>query len=521
MRRIVLLALACILVFSSCNALPPDTEGEAISVSATESREPETSVPESETAESFETTVPETVETLSPETEPPETEPEETGLEEVMPLLPAHLILEVSERLAEVSTSYTRKTKTVTEIRQDGESARSEILSELLVNNGNAAFRRTSDSGEEEFFLIDGFLCYGGKYGNYRFGGYDIQSFSELAGNYFSLGAFEDGTVEANSECITLKFTKLTEQGFSEISEMLGLTEDYEMNITKAEFIFVADVSAHMKEKKLTLEATVKQDGEEILSFSLSSHTEQSGINEPNDLALPAMTSYVLIPDISAIALYEAALADVSSFFGRYQAFELNESDEINIGGAVERRITENTNYAYAKKIGATFERIFDNGSGKTRVLTHFNRRRAFSQINGGSIFVDSTFNAKNLELTLTAPFDRSMLPFAAFARIEEYTPVRLAFAINQEGKIMLAREALLASGIYAETVSVTSCDDAKAYLSFDSSGNVTSIGFSFSARITADGKTYTVSRNRSLKVTKRGSAQVKVIYIDVDEEEE
>ena len=63
MRRIVLLALACMLIFSSCNALPPDTEGEAISVSATESREPETSVPESETAESFDTTVPETVET--------------------------------------------------------------------------------------------------------------------------------------------------------------------------------------------------------------------------------------------------------------------------------------------------------------------------------------------------------------------------------------------------------------------------------------------------------------------------
>jgi hypothetical protein len=85
----------------------------------------------------------------------------------------------------------------------------------------------------------------------------------------------------------------------------------------------------------------------------------------------------------------------------------------------------------------------------------------------------------------------------------------------------MLAREALLAAGIYADVISVTSCDDAKAYLSFDSSGNVASVGFSFSARITADGKTYTVSRNRSLKVTKRGSAQVKVIYIDVDEEEE
>ena len=34
-------------------------------------------------------------------------------------------------------------------------------------------------------------------------------------------------------------------------------------------------------------------------------------------------------------------------------------------------------------------------------------------------------------------------------------------------------------------------------------------------------GKTYTVSRTRDLEVTKRGSAQVKVIYIVVDEEEE
>ena len=519
MKRLIPLVLACSLLLSACAVETPPYEGEVISASITELPEPETTL-------APETTPPETEVTEPPETEPIETEPEytepeETSLVDVMASLPAQTIFEVSERFSEVYTSCTRKTQTVTEIVQGGVNSRHEIFSELLTSDGNASFRRTSDGESEEYFLIDGFLCYGGKFGNYRFGGYDIASFSKIAGNYFPMTAFEDGTVEVDSENITLKFDKITTEGIGEIAKMLGLTEKYALKITKAEFLYVTDTAAHMREKVLSLEADVERGGNHVLSFRLTSRTEQSGINEKNSLTLPAMTSYVLIPDSAALTLYEAALADVDSFFGRYQAFELQENDDIRIGGTAERHLSEKIDYAYAKKIGATFERVFDTGSGKTRVLTHFNRRRAFSQINSGSIFVDTTFNAKNLESTLTAPFDRSMLPFWAFARIEEYTAERLSFSINQEGKIMLAREALLAAGIYADVISVTSCDDAKAYLSFDSNGNVASIGFSFSARVTADGKTYTVSRNRSLKVTKRGSAQVKVIFIDVDEEEE
>jgi hypothetical protein len=439
-----------------------------------------------------------------------------------MPLLPARLILEVSERLSEVYRSYTRRSETVTEISRDGEVSRSEFFSELLTNDGNAAFRRTSEDGDEEFFLIDGFLCYGGKYGNYRFGGYNASSFSELAGNYFSLGAFDGGVVEADGESITLRFNEINERGLAEIADMLGLPEDYEIIVTRAEFLFVTDTAAHMKEKALTLEASVKQDGEEILSFSLQSRTEQSGTDEQNDLALPALTSYVLIPDTNALALYESALADISSFFASNRAFEMTESDEIAIGGSQELRLTKKVDYAYAQKIGASVERTFTNGkSHMTRVLTHFNHRCGFSQINGGNIFVDSTINAQNLEKTLTEPFSRALLPFSAFGRLEYAANGGLSITLSTEGKFALVREALLEAGIYAESISITSTDKAIAHITLDSDGKVTSIGFSISVQITADGKPYTVSRTRTLDVTKRGSAQVKVIYIDVEEEEE
>ena len=519
MKRIVLIALACLLLLSSCAVEVPPDEGEVISAAVTEYIEPETTAPPPETTAADETTAPETEETLPLETEP---EPEETRLEDVMHLLPARHILETSERLAEVYNSYTRRSVTVTEIVKDGDRTRSEISSELLINSGNASFRRTSESGNEEYFLIDGFLCYGGKFGNYRFGGYDIASFSELAGNYFSIDAFDGGTVLSQDGAITLKFDTLTEKGRAEITEMLTLPEGYEVVITNAEFVFVTDLAANMKEKVLSLSATLRFDGEEALSFTLTSRTEQTGINEENDIVLPAMTSYVLVADASALALYESALGDLYGFFGNYQAFELSETDEMLISGAVNQRYSEKIDYAYAKKIGASVERTFTIGTSKsTRVLTHFNHRRGFSQINGGSIFVDSTINAQNLEKTLTEPLGSALLPFSTFGRIEIAADGSLVVTLGTEGKIALAREILLAAGISASSVSVTSCDEAKLTVSFDSEDKVTSIVYSLSAHVTADGKSYTLTRTHTLKITKRGSAQVKVIYIDVDEEEE
>ncbi len=517
MKRLILLALACSLLLSACapEAQPP--EGEVISASVTEYPEPETTEPVTETTASPETTVFETEETTIPETEP-----EETQLEDVMHHLPAHHILETSEKLSEAYNSYTRRSVTVTEIVKDGSLTRSEMSSELLINNGNASFKRTADSGNEEYFLIDGFLCYGGKFGNYRFGGYDISSFSELAGNYFSIDAFDGGVVEPQDGAIKLKFDTLTEKGRAEIIKMLALPEGYEVEVTQAEFIFLTDTAANMKEKELTLAASLRFDGVEVLSFTLTSRTEQTGINEENRLVLPAMTSYVLVADANSLALYESARNDLSSFIGNYQAFEFSETDEMSISGAVNHRFSEKIDYAYAKKIGASIERSFTKGtSGATRVLTHFNHRRGFSQINSGSIFVDSTLNARNLEKTLTEPLLSAILPFDAFGRIEVAADGSLVITLGTEGKIALAREILLAAGISASSLSVTSCDVAKLSVSFDAEGRVASVGYSLSAHVTADGKSYTLTRTHTLKITKRGSAQVKVIYIDVDEEEE
>lgn len=501
-RAAAAVALALLLPFAACAPELPDG-GDAVSASATEYIEPETTLAETEAAA------------------PPETEPEGTKLEEIMPLLPPRLILEVSERLSEVYRSYTRKTETLTETVRGGEVARSQIYSELLTSDGNAAFRRTADGGNEEYFLIDGFLCYGGSLGNYRYGGYDISSFSELAGNYFSLEAFDGGAVETDGSFIALKFDKLTETGIAEITEMLALPEGYSLTVTKAEYLFVTDTAAHMKEKKLTLEATVTGGGEE-LSFTLTSHTEQTGINEENDLALPPLTSYTLISDPEVPAIYEAVLADIGSFFADNRAFELIGNDEITVGGALDLHLTEKTEYAYAEKIGASVDRMFTTGNSSLKhVLTHFNHRRGFSQINGGNIFVDSTLNAQNLEATLTEPFRLAQFPFSAFSRIDLADGGRLVITLNNDGKLALAREILLTAGIYAQSLSITSCKDATAYFTLSPDGKVTSLGYSFSAIVTADGKTYTLSRTHTLEVTKRGSANVKVIFIEVDEEEE
>ena len=508
MRRITaILAFALVLPILSCTVEPPLEEGEVISAAVTEYQNPETTAPETEET--------------APETSP-ETTHEETRLEEIMATLPAPILLELSENLSEVYRSYTRRTVTVTEIDHDGEITRSEISSEILMSGGNASFKRTSDSGDEEYFLIDGFLCYGGEFGKYRFGGYDISSFSELAGNYFSLDAFEGGEVESINDQLVLTFDKITDRGIAEITEMIGLPADCGLEITRAEFVFVTDSTVHMKEKRLTLEATIKQDGEAILSFTLTSHTEQSGINEDTALQLPAMTSYVLIPDIQSLAPYGTALADIDSFWAKHQAFELRETDELDIGGALSLRLSEKTDYAYAQKIGASIERSFTNGkSHMTRVLTHFNHRRGFSQINGGNIFVDSTVNASNLEKTLTEPFLGALLPFSYFGRLESSADGRIVFALGTEGRLAIVREALLSAGISPKSISVTAADEAIAYINLDSEGKITSLGFEISAQVTADGKTYTVSRTHNLEVTKRGSAQVKVIYIDVEDDEE
>ena len=524
MKRLTLIALACTLILSACAVEVPPEEGEVISASVTEYVEPETAAPATETTappdpETEPDTETEAEESTEPETEP---DPEETSFVDMILQLPANLIAEISEKYSEVYRSYTRRTVTVTEIVKDGERSRSEISSEILTRDGNASFKRTADSGDEEYFLIDGFLCYGGKFGNYRFSGYDISSFSALAGNYFSIDAFQNSVVLPQDDIITLKFDTLNENGLSEIIDMLGLPEGYSVTVTNSEFVFVVDHTINMKEKELTLAATVTHGGKEALSFTLTSRTEQTGINEENGISLPAMTSYVLIADEQALALYESALADLSGFFGKYQAFEFSESDESLISGALDLKITEKTDYAYAKKIGASLDHSFTDGSSRTtRILTHFNHRRGFSQINGGSIFVDSTINAANLEKTLTEPLQSAILPFSYFSRIESAADGSLVITLSTEARNALAREILLNAGIHASSVSVTSCEKAELRVSFDSEGRVSSVKLTLSAHVTADGKSYTLSRTHTVDITKRGRAKVKVIYIDVDEEEE
>ena len=96
-----------------------------------------------------------------------------------------------------------------------------------------------------------------------------------------------------------------------------------------------------------------------------------------------------------------------------------------------------------------------------------------------------------------------------------------LTVTLGTEGKEMLAREILLAAGIVAESVKVTSADEVLLRITFDANGRIASITCSFSAHVTADGSAYTLSRTRRVNVTSRTNAKVKVIYIDVEDEEE
>ena len=89
------------------------------------------------------------------------------------------------------------------------------------------------------------------------------------------------------------------------------------------------------------------------------------------------------------------------------------------------------------------------------------------------------------------------------------------------QAKMMLIREMLLSSGINANSVTISSCDEAYAYIALTEDGKITYMGFEISVQVRADGKNYTLARTHTLEVTSRGSAKVKVIFIDVDEEEE
>lgn len=501
----ILARLAALLVFlSSCADESPDEP--AVSASVTEDVIPEVSEAITSPPETEEITEAVTLPATVPQTEVSD--------------LPAQIILDIAELLTEVYTSYTRTSSTETEIDILGEITRSESHSELTISGKNALFRR----GDEEYCLIDGYLCYVGSLGKYRIGGHDTSSFAELFGDMLPSSAFEDGTVERGDEEILLLFDKLTEDGEAAIRNMLGLGNGYSIDIQTAELRVRTDEYAHLKTRELSLKISVSANGEELMKVTLSSETEQSRIDEQIALDLPELSDYVLFPDTETVALYEAAFADYASFVTSHQAFEFTEKDEMRVSAdGTDITLTSETDYAYASLIGASIERTFDiaDGTGKHTVLSHFNNKHGFSQIDGGSIFVDTTLNKNNLFSNFFYPFETSVYQIGGCVSVESAENGKIVLTLNDDTAEIIAQNILLHAGVLGSDINILETERAVTFITLDESGKAASAGYSFAAQVSADGKVYTLSRDVSLEITSRGTAKVKVIYIEVEEEEE
>ncbi len=512
-KHVFALLSALTLLLSSCSE---DTGGEpALSASVTE---------DTPTVTEEQTSSPADTEKITETETDPYTEEVTTAYEPEIAELPADTILKISEALSTLCRSYTRTSRTKTEIDILGEKTETETESVMQVNGTNAVFRRSGNNGEEEYFLIDGFLCYTADLGKYRIGGHDISSFTEIFGSSFPLSEFENGRKERDGGDILLFFDRITPEGEAALKSMLNPGGTLDMTVTRSELTVRTDTSGNMKENSFALELTVASRGTTLMTVSLASFTEQSATEENISLGLPALSSYTSFPDRSTAELYESAMKDISSFVTSYQAFEFTEKDESSVSSdTVKIDLSSETDYAYASRIGASIERTFDvaDGTGKHTVLTHFDYQHGFSQIDGGSIFVDSTLNAENLFLTLSRPFETSLYPLSGCTGVESVKNGRITFTLNDDAIKNISQTLLLQAGIYDTDPKTVKADTASTYILLDSSGKVASIGYDFSASVTSGGITYTLSRNISLEITSRGSAKVKVISIDVEEDEE
>jgi len=255
----------------------------------------------------------------------------------------------------------------------------------------------------------------------------------------------------------------------------------------------------------------------------ISSEMRQNTIVGIVELESPSIADYILFPDLETIAYCENAAAQIEKFKSNREAFEFTDTRSTKIE-AKDFTFNQNStaDYAYASRIGLSIDSVFDTADGvKHSLLTHYNNRRAFSQIDGESIFVDTTINKKNLFFMTFRPID------TAFYRL---TDCRLA-EIVKEGRIeltlkdsvvkALAQQILLTSGIPCDDPVITKINRAVTYIELDSEGRLSSVGYELSLNLTVNGKAYTLAQTADVTVTSHNSAKVKVIFIDVPDDEE
>ncbi len=508
-RRFAALVLAFLLLFSACEENPPVEP--SVSASIGEYTWPET-------------TAPDIAEVTDELTEPEETEPEATAPPADITQMKASEILALTGQLCGEYNTFTRSSKTRTEIEIGGEITENVSESSLSVKNKNAVFRRSGEAGEEEYHLVDSFLCFGGALGKYRIGGMSVPSFLRMFSDQLPLGSFEEGVAEHSGGGIVLKFDKLSASGIAYLREMLGLTDAVALEVEKSSLEVRADSNGHMSEASTQLSLTVSLSGEALMKVEINSEMRQNTIVGILDFESPNIADHILFPDLETIAYCENAAAQIEKFKSNREAFEFTDRRLTKIesqGHSFSQN--SSTDYAYASRIGLSIDKRFDTADGgdSHTLLTHYNNRRAFSQLDGESIFVDTTINKNNLFFMIFRPIDTAFYRLADCRSAEIVKDGRITLTLKDSVLKEIARQILLSSGISCDSLHITKIIRAVTYIELDENGKLSALGYEISLNLTVNGKAYTLEQTVSVTVTSHNSAKVKVIYIDVDEDEE
>lgn len=516
MRRAALVFLTALLVLSSCASEIP--EEPAISASV-----PEHIISESETLPEPEPTEEITTELTSPpETEEVTEEIPETTMPEVegIELLEPKQLLEIVETRSQLYYSCRRHTLTSVATDVLGSESYTETDSEVSIKGDAVVFRRGGKDGFEYLYLVGDELYTENELGKCRIGGYSREKFFSLVSDIPISGAFIGGEMLKDGENYILTFTELGDDGKSVIREMLGLPEEYTVRFDKTSLEMRVDGLANMITSEILIELSVSMGDDVLMNVAIKSETEQSDIAKDFTVKLPAFSDYVFFTNDEAFAKYSSLIGEIGAFTSTYNKYEYSVRDDMVISAL---SLSSKTIYAYNSKIGASIDKSFDlgDGTGRHTTLTHFNRRRGFSQIDGGSIFVDTTINANNLAFTMRYPFTTS---FFAFEHCEGMDAARsdgstLAFTLSDNAVNNIAGNLLLRAGVLSSSAKLTDVT-AYTYIKLDADGKISSVGYEFAAKAEIGGKIHELERSVALEIVSKDSANVKVIYIEVEDDE-
>ena len=514
MKRLALI-LAALTLLSSCSQETLIPDEPAVSASVTEEvTTAEETLPAPEVTGELTEELTEEV-TSPPETEAiPETEPEDIEL-----LSPGQL-LEFVEGRAATYYSFRKSTLTTLAVNVLGSETFTETDSELSIKGENAVFRRGGKDGFENLYLIGNELYTENELGKCRIGGYNRETFLGLVNDMPINLSFEGGEMQRDGEDYLLKFTSLGDDGKAMIRKMLGLPEEYAVSFGETRLEMRVDKMANMIECDIALELSVSAGGAVVMTVSIGTETKMSDIGRDFALNLPVAEDYVFFTADSEIDQYSAIMKEIALFTGSYSKFEYSVRDDMVIN---DLPLSSTTVYAYNSKIGASIDKAFDlgDGTGRHTTLTHFNRRRGFSQIDGGSIFVDTTINANNLGFTLYYPFTTSYFGFdhCIGMNSEKSSESLKVFDLTESAVKNIADNLLLRVGVLSSSAELSGVE-AYTYFKLSADGKIEAIGYSFKAVADVSGVKYTLAREVELDITSRDSANVKVIYIDVEDDE-